>query len=95
MSRFTISVSTRDGLQAFERATAVAALGKAAELREIFPDRLVRIVDEQGCEVPERARTIELLVAAGPDTTSRVNRFSGGPIKAVVAPSRGARSRRR
>jgi hypothetical protein len=73
MSRFTISVSTRDGPRCFERATAVAALSKAAELQEIFPGRPIRIEDEHGREVPERARTIRLLVAAGPDSTAHVH----------------------
>jgi hypothetical protein len=73
MSRFTITVSTRDGLQAFERATAVAALGKAAELQEIFPGQPVRIEDERGREIPERARTIRLLVTAGPDAAIRTH----------------------
>jgi hypothetical protein len=73
MTRFTISVSTRDGFQAFERGTAVAALSKAAELREIFPGRLVRIEDEHGEEVPERARTLRFLVVAGPDKATRAN----------------------
>jgi hypothetical protein len=73
MARFTISVSTRDGPKAFERATAVAALGKAAELKEIFPGRPVRIEDEHGQEIPERARTIQLLVVAGPDRAIRAH----------------------
>jgi hypothetical protein len=71
MTRFTISVSTRDGPEAFERGTAVAALAKAAELREIFPDRLVRIEDEHGKELSERA--LRLLVVAGPDKGTRAN----------------------